>query len=92
MVMIYLIPNAANAQLRPTVEWDKTIGGDASDTQTKVFPLGSGYIVFGTSISKPSGEKTNGPKGGYDIWVVRLDASRNGIKNTEPPLMTECMT
>ena len=64
--------------------WQKTIGGSESDVLYSVqCTLDGGYILFGTSISGISGDKTEpsilSPFGTNtdDYWVVKVDSSGN---------------
>ena len=60
------------------IEWQKTIGGDQDDrlAESKQTPDG-GYILVGYSMSNISGDKTENSQGGWDYWIVKLDASGN---------------
>src|SRR5690606_40298282 len=64
--------------LDPAILWQKTIGGSAGD-YSNAFEATSdgGYILGGFSNSSISGEKTENGQGGYDIWIVKIDASGN---------------
>lgn len=60
--------------------WDKSFGGSTNDelyslTQTS----DGGYLIGGRSNSVISGSKTQAPKGSYDYWVIKLDASGNKV-------------
>jgi len=61
------------------VQWDKTIGGDDNEWMSYdkcTLQTGDGgYIVGGASISDSSGNKTENSMGGYDYWIVKLDAN-----------------
>ncbi len=56
------------------IQWQNTIGGDGDDklfiTQTSY----EGYILGGSSNSGISGDKTDNSFGGYDYWVIKLNA------------------
>lgn len=59
------------------IKWDKTLGGNYQEflysiQQTK----DGGFAGVGYSLSGISGEKTEGNRGGYDYWVIKI--SRNG--------------
>ncbi|MBC7446437.1 MAG: T9SS type A sorting domain-containing protein [Hymenobacteraceae bacterium] len=57
-------------------QWDKTIGGNASDQLTNFEQtLDGGYILGGFSESGVSGEKSEPSRGGYDMWVVKIDSA-----------------
>jgi hypothetical protein len=59
--------------------WDKTIGGNDSDTPSAMTPTNDGGImVVGSSSSNISGDKSENSKGGYDCWIVKLNS--NGQK------------
>ncbi|CAL2102733.1 conserved protein of unknown function precursor containing a type B C-terminal secretion signal [Tenacibaculum sp. 190130A14a] len=63
-----------------TILWQKTIGGNSSDTATKTKQTkDGGYIIGGYSSSNISGEKSENSRGSFDYWVVRLDSNRNII-------------
>jgi len=55
-------------------QWDKTIGGSASD---ELFSLqqtrDTGYILGGYSYSSKSGEKTENSRGSADYWIVKMN-------------------
>lgn len=60
------------------VLWNFTYGGDSTDLFSEIVELPDGYLLVGSSISLPSGNKTAGTAGGYDYWVVKID--KNGKK------------
>ncbi|MDB5261317.1 MAG: hypothetical protein JWQ14_598 [Adhaeribacter sp.] len=58
--------------------WDKTIGGPWDDLLWTLKPTKDGGVILGgESQGGPGGDKTQAPKGGYDFWVVKLDAQGN---------------
>lgn len=60
--------------------WDKTIGGSSYDGLNSFFESNDGnYIIVGTTLSTISGEKTEVTRGGYDIWMLKLDIFGNII-------------
>ncbi len=63
-----------------TKAWDKTIGGSGADNLTSVQQTSDGGYILGgtTSYGNISGDKTEADKGGFDYWVVKLNA--NGSK------------
>lgn len=64
----------------PGIEWQRSFGGDNSDMLTALQQTSdAGYILGGWTTSGISGTKTNTPFGGYDWWVIRLDANGNEI-------------
>lgn len=59
-------------------QWDKTIGGNASDDPNSIQQTNDGgYIVCGYSYSGISGDKTDYNRGLSDFWVVKLDNAAN---------------
>ncbi len=68
-------------QIRPSgaVVWDKTFGGIGRDeAYTAIGTQDGGYLLVGHSDSPVGGDKTDVPKGGLDLWVIKID--RNGNK------------
>ncbi|MCB2380507.1 T9SS type A sorting domain-containing protein [Hymenobacter sp. BT635] len=60
--------------------WDKAFGGSDSDWLTTLqVTADGGYILGGYSMSGISGDKTQPNVGGYDYWVVKLDANGNKL-------------
>jgi len=57
-------------------QWDRTFGGDdhehLSDLQ---LTQDGGYMLGGSSRSIATGDKTQTTQGGFDYWVVKLDAA-----------------
>ena len=68
--------------LAPGIAWQKTIGGNSSDVLTAMCVKADKSIVLcGYSNSGVSGNKSSNSFGGYDYWVVKLDASGNILWN-----------
>ena len=60
--------------------WDKTIGASMFDLLYSVRPTADGaYILGGWTPSNISGDKTENSEGGFDYWIVKLDAAGNKI-------------
>ncbi len=60
--------------------WDKTFGGDNSDTPHEIRKTIDGnYIIGGSSRSGISGDKSETRFGGSDFWVVKIDKDGNKI-------------
>jgi hypothetical protein len=58
-----------------TVVWKKTFGGnDDSRAYAIINIAGGGFAFAGTTQSSASADVIN-PKGGYDYWLVKLDAN-----------------
>lgn len=58
--------------------WNETYGGDSTELFAKIIELSDGYLLAGSSASQATGNKTAGNRGGFDYWVVKVDA--NGTK------------
>jgi hypothetical protein len=59
--------------------WDQSFGGTGDDRITDIcMTQDGGFILGGFSSSPPSGNKTSPAYGGWDGWLIRLDA--NGTK------------
>ena len=66
--------------------WDHTYGGTGDDSLSSLQEVtGGGFILAGSSSSPAStnspadGTKTSPNYGGYDFWIVRLDAAGNQL-------------
>lgn len=58
--------------------WEKRFGGSGDDEAYAVKALPDGGFLVGASSTSPAdGDKTAAPQGGYDIWMLRLDALGN---------------
>lgn len=59
-----------------TISWQKTIGGFEEEQLICMDQTADGgYILGGYSGSGISGEKTDTSRGGYDYWIVKLNAT-----------------
>ena len=68
----------ATAQPAPAIEWQNTIGGDGSDYLWDIDQTNdSGFILFGSTSSGISGDKTEPLIGYYDYWLVKTDSTGN---------------
>ncbi|MES2619665.1 MAG: T9SS type A sorting domain-containing protein [Bacteroidota bacterium] len=60
-------------------QWDKRYGGTFYDLFSDlIITADGGYLLAGYSISDSSGDKTQNKRGGYDCWLVKIDAQ--GVK------------
>ncbi|OQP53983.1 hypothetical protein A4D02_20050 [Niastella koreensis] len=60
------------------IVWNKTYGGSNDDLAYKIIATADGgYLVSGETESNDGDVKSN--HGGWDIWVIRLDANGNLI-------------
>lgn len=58
------------------IQWQNTIGGAGTDYLRDLKQLADGsYIISGYSNSNISGDKAEASNGGYDYWLVKLNAS-----------------
>lgn len=62
--------------------WDKIYGGAASDSFNDLVELPSGnLLVFGSSASGMTGNKTSSNFGGSDIWCLTLSSNGNVLSD-----------
>lgn len=62
----------------PSIQWQKTIGGNSTDAIFAAQQTAdSGFIFGGYSVSGISGDKTEASRGAEDYWVVKTDVSGN---------------
>ena len=67
--------NALGAQ-----EWQRTLGGSSNDYLFSLAPSGDGgFLLGGYSDSELSGDKVETGPGGFDYWILKLDASGNEV-------------
>tara|TARA_B100001287_G_scaffold72409_1_gene60026 strand:+ start:1753 stop:3291 length:1539 start_codon:yes stop_codon:yes gene_type:complete len=58
------------------IEWSKSYGGSLQDTPYSIKQtIEGGYIIAG--VSKSADGDVTGNHGGFDIWIIRLDALGN---------------
>ena len=71
-----------------TKVWDKSFGGNGWDWLTVAMSTpDGGYLLAGESNSTLNGDKSEVSRGGYDFWVVKIDADGNRPPST-PPIRT----
>jgi hypothetical protein len=59
--------------------WDKTFGGSNSDEgQSILSTTDGGYIIYGSSSSNVSDEKSQNSNGDFDYWIIKINKS--GLK------------
>jgi hypothetical protein len=57
------------------VQWQQVVGGSSSEFLNDLVQTSDGgYLLAGTSYSGISGDKTQDTRGGYDYWIVKLNA------------------
>lgn len=77
-LLVFLV-FSANLSAQPAIQFDKTLGGSATEFFSTVKQTSDGgYIVAGSSNSPISGDKSEASKGGLDYWVVKFGP--NGAK------------
>lgn len=58
------------------IQWEKTIGGTGIEVPEGIIQTSDGgYLIGSRSNSNISGDKTENNIGGWDYWVLKLDAS-----------------
>ncbi len=78
ILLAWLLPALAWAQ--GPLLWDKTLGGSGWDEPDCVVATpDGGCIIGGYSLSGKNGDKSEGGRGGADIWIVKLDAQGNKV-------------
>ena len=63
-----------------TKVWDKRFGGSGTDQCKGVIATaGGGYLLAGFSAdnSGANGDRSEGTRGSYDYWAVKIDANGN---------------
>ncbi|MBK9424782.1 MAG: T9SS type A sorting domain-containing protein [Bacteroidetes bacterium] len=60
------------------IQWQNTIGGSDNDWLKSIIQTSDGdYLLGGVSVSDISGDKTENCLGGWDYWIVLVDAAGN---------------
>lgn len=74
LALIFLFSfSTINAQA-PTIEFEKTLGGNTNDILwTSIETSDGGFLLGGYSHSNISGDKTENSKGSYDYWIVKTN-------------------
>lgn len=81
LITCFVSHNILNGQA-PAIEWENTIGGNASDALTSIKQtFDGGYIIGGSSNSDISGDKAEDNCGefsnGADFWIMKLNDDGN---------------
>lgn len=59
-------------------QWDKTLGSNEADVLTSLQPCpDGGYLLGGSSPSARNDDKSQGPRGNNDFWIVKIDSAGN---------------
>ncbi|MCX2744459.1 PKD domain-containing protein [Mangrovivirga sp. M17] len=77
--------------------WQKLYGGDDNELLNAIIKTSNNEILLkGHSLSNISGDKTEPRRGGYDLWLLKIDSSGNiiwdktlGGSGNETPLTFE---
>lgn len=73
VLIIIVSTNLAFSQI-PEIEWQNTIGGNSYDWLLSIDQTtDGGYILGGYTSSDLSGDKTDVSRGGYDLWIIKLE-------------------
>jgi hypothetical protein len=60
--------------------WDKDYGGTGEDRMTTMTQLSNGEFILAGYIGSPQGNDiTEPPRGGYDLWILKIDSMGNKI-------------
>jgi hypothetical protein len=60
--------------------WDKRFGGTNTEQCNHIIHTNdNGYILCGFTLSPQGGDVTDSPKGGSDVWLVKLDSLGNKL-------------
>jgi hypothetical protein len=60
--------------------WDKDYGGTGEDRMTTMTPLSNGEFILAGYIGSPQGNDISEvPRGGYDLWILKIDSTGNKI-------------
>ena len=58
--------------------WSKSYAGEQKDLLESIVPsVDGGYLLFGTSSSDKSSDKTHNSRGGEDFWLIKVDGAGN---------------
>jgi hypothetical protein len=79
-LLVFRLPEAS-AQLAPSIQWQRTFGGNSNDVVYGFLWTGDEILIGGPSFSAVSGNKTSPNYGSSDYWFMRLDP--NGTKISE---------
>ena len=64
----------------PTINWQNTVGAVGDDVVSSVVANDDGtFLIVSTSDSGVAYEKTVDTHGGYDVWLLKIDAQGNSI-------------
>jgi len=75
LFIIFILGTAATGwAAAPVIEWSRTYGGSGSDSANAIQQTSDGGYIFVGSSNSNDGD-VSGNRGGWDGWVVRLDAA-----------------
>jgi hypothetical protein len=55
--------------------WQEVFGGSSSDNPISIIKDDAGHIYIGASTISSDGDAQSAHLGGYDAWVIKIDAS-----------------
>ncbi|HYV94895.1 MAG TPA: T9SS type A sorting domain-containing protein [Chitinophagales bacterium] len=77
-LIVFTATSSIHAQVVPSIEWAKCLGGNSDDFGYSVQQtIDGGFIVAGSSMSN-NGD-VSGNHGYHDVWIVKLDSAGNII-------------
>ncbi len=94
--------NTSSAYTNLPISWNKTYGGDAAETDAKIYPTSDGgYIVGSTTASNAVGDVSDNHFSGTGVnrigglttmWIVKLDACGNKVWDKKFNVLEETYT
>ncbi len=79
MILGLTLTHSGSAQSLGQIQWQQSFGGIDADALLSLREIpGGGYVIAGASNSGTNGNKTSPNLGGFDYWLIRVDA--NGEK------------
>ena len=74
--MLFILNSILLSAQSPAIDWQKVYGGSGNERLNKIIhTLDGGYILSGESESGVSGDKTLPIFGGFDYWIIKINAS-----------------
>lgn len=75
-LIVLICFSVLNAQVAPSIQWQKSFGGTIGETANSVLQAPDGGFVFAGYTKSKDGD-VSGNNGMTDYWVVKLDAAGN---------------
>jgi len=70
----YLVVKLDNAG---NILWQKSFGGSGEDVATSIVGTSDGFMILGYSNSTDGDIATGANKGGFDLWLIKIDTDGN---------------